>query len=89
MEIYKYGPIGTHMIPTSLRMKRGAQLVRIHEQYGDYIFIWAYVDPGADEVLRNFVLVGTGQPVVWPGAEYVDTVWNGEFVWHLFDLGEE
>lgn len=82
--IYKY-PINVYL--TYVEMPRGARMLTVQLQ-GGRPFIWAKVDPMSPMAKRMIVIVATGQAL--GRGEYVGT-WQctgGEFVWHLFDLGE-
>lgn len=52
--------------------------------------IWAKVDPNAPKCQRMFTVHGTGHNANdTDGAAFVDTVFLGPLVFHVFDLGEE
>lgn len=51
------------------------------------ITIWALVHPNFAKHQHSFRIAGTGDPVEEPWAKYIDTVFNGDLVWHIFDLG--
>lgn len=49
--------------------------------------LWILVDPDAPKEKRRFVLVGTGLPIKDPeGMEYVGSVQEHIFVWHIFEI---
>lgn len=81
LTIYKY-PLRVDDVVV-VTMRKGAQLLSIQEQE-DGLYIWALVDPQADE--RDFVfrIFGTGQPVGGCG-KYLATVQVQGFVWHVFE----
>ena len=58
---------------------------------GHNFMIWAIVDPAAPKVNRNFSVHGTGHPipaeVEW--SAFINTVFMGTFVFHVFDMGEQ
>ena len=50
--------------------------------------LWARVRPASPTMPRRIAIVGTGQPApLRSEAEYVATVFDGPFVWHVFDDG--
>ena len=54
------------------------------------IQLWAAVDPARPKEDRLFAVVGTGNPAPEPDdAEYVGSVIDGPFVWHVFAESEE
>jgi hypothetical protein len=75
--VYKY-PVGEVQIP------RGAKVLTANMQ-GDKVVLWAEVD--TDEVLehRTFHVYGTGH-VIPDNACYIATVFEGVFVWHVYEV---
>lgn len=67
-------------------MPRGAEVCAF--QYQDGVpCLWAIVDTTTSREVRRFRIFGTGQDI--PAAiewAYVDSVPDGPFVWHLFEL---
>lgn len=71
---------------------------------GETFVVWALVDPDAPRVTRRFVIHGTGHPVLKEVTEtftagiqdhpvevlasFINTVFMGPMVFHVFDLGE-
>lgn len=51
------------------------------------ITIWAEVDVDQKDLeLRHFAVIGTGWQ--YPGARtFLGTIFDGPFIWHVFDLG--
>jgi len=82
--IYKYG-IGPNY-GFEIPMPRGAKVLTAGMQQGNY-YIWALVDPTRDMCKHEFMIYGTGWDNV--EGEFVGTVFDGSFVWHVFDLGEK
>ena len=66
-------------------MPRGAQILTVHEQYGE-VCLWALVDPDAPTEDRRFHIVGTGHPSAHL-KNYIGTaqVAGGALVWHVFE----
>lgn len=88
MVIYKYEI--TTIRP--IEMHAGASLIHVASQLtGDYV--WAIVDPQAPIVGRRLHAYATGVPIsprgVYVGTFHTDSSLSGEFVFHVFDLGEE
>lgn len=87
-EIWKY-PLALqdtqHLI-----MPRGAELLAVQMQ-GEHLILWALANPHGIPVKRAIAILGTGQRVsaesVSP-TQYIGTVQEGGFVWHIFDMGE-
>lgn len=72
-------------------MPTGAKILCFEAQ-NNVPTIWALVQVTAEEVKRKFCVLGTGQKVSSDicDATYVGTVlmYEGDLVFHLFDLGE-
>lgn len=73
----------------TLEMPCGAEILTVAIQNGLFC-LWARVDVGDPEAMveisRDFRVFGTGQ--VWREEvyEYVGTVFDGGFVWHVFEV---
>lgn len=85
--IYKYAlELEDEQIIT---LKRGAEILSAQEQ-NDQLVLWALVDPDRQDEKVKFYIAGTGNPLPFPGPytrylyEYIDTVQQGRFVWHIF-----
>ena len=79
--IYKY-----ELKEGSVEMPIGAKILTIQDQ-NDRPYIWALVDIAAQCEFRNFTIVGTGYD--FPEADdftYINTIQDGPFVWHIFEL---
>jgi hypothetical protein len=48
-------------------------------------FIWVIVDEIEPPIPRNFRLVGTGHNIDFLIAQYIGTIQDDIFVWHLFE----
>lgn len=89
--IYKYRlPVDDGPVP--LAMPQGARILHAEmaRPTGDVltdhtIELWALLDPASDPEQRAFIVRGTGHPVP-RGSEYVATMRDGIFVWHLFEV---
>ena len=80
--IFKYELTSEVLLP------KGALILRAGTQ-GDTMFIWALIDPNEKEhIEREFIVVGTGHPFEYEYLKhrFVDTVFDGPFVWHIFEV---
>ena len=69
-----------------VEMPIGAKVLTIQTQNG-LPYIWALVDIDAECDFRYFTIVGTGHD--FPNADdfnYINTIQDGPFVWHIFEL---
>ena len=69
-----------------VEMPIGAKVLTIQKQNG-LPYIWALVDTDAECDFRYFEIVGTGRD--FPEADnftYINTIQDGPFVWHIFEL---
>ena len=88
-KIWKY-PVtfGSHF---ELAMPMGARILKLDIQF-NVPQIWAMVEPGTEIEVRQFIIMGTGQP--FPKSdrlEYIDSyqVNGGQYVWHVFEHKEK
>ena len=51
---------------------------------GQAIYIWALVNPERPEGVAQIRVVGTGHNVDVGGLTFIDTVFLGWMVWHIF-----
>lgn len=71
----------------SISMPKGSKILHLDLQYGRP-FIWALVDPDAEEETRNFRVAGTGHEI---GDTYCQRyigsfmLMNGALVFHVFE----
>lgn len=77
--IYKY-VVGSVELPLDAIFLKSA----LH--YGIPTF-WYLVDPNNDSHLRNFITVGTGQPIP-DNYFYIDTYFDDDYVWHIFEVAK-
>ncbi len=74
-------------------MHAGAKIVHVAEQAGG-LYVWAHVDPDAQEVDRSLIVAPTGGHVplsgrnVSPFPRIGTVVMKNGLVWHIFDGGE-
>lgn len=64
---------------------RGAKVLSVDLQ-SNIICIWMLVDPKNLLVEREFRVVGTGWDTDREAHEFVGTVIDGPFVWHVFEV---
>jgi hypothetical protein len=76
--IYKYKFRG------EIEMPEGAKIRSIQVRDGE-IFLWCEVDKSKQLEIRRFNLVGTGQSFC-DGDEYIGTVQQPLFVWHVYEI---
>ena len=70
-------------------MPRGARPLSVGMQ-GQGLYVWALVDTEAPAAEHMFAVRGTGneiKPEVEQG-DFIGTVFDGPFVWHVFSLGD-
>lgn len=88
--IYKYTLSGKGRAP--IRMPKGGQILSVQPHYG-VLSMWALVnqDPNADEEVRNFVTLHTGDMVedaeIPKGMklQFIATAHQGGLVYHVFE----
>jgi hypothetical protein len=82
--IYKYELTSEVLLPKdSLVLKAGIQ--------NGGVYIWALVDPNEQtHIQREFIVVGTGHPFEYEYLKhrFVDTVFDGPFVWHIWEVNK-
>lgn len=86
-KVFKY-PLPAGTMTTKVRMPRGAELLHVAMQHGD-VTVWALVDDDNSRVNRRITVIGTGWDVEEGSGKFVGTAFDGAFVWHVFDGGEE
>ncbi len=89
---------------SQVEMPKDAATISAGVQGERTFVVWALVDPDAPRVTRRFVVHGTGHPVLKEVTEtftagiqdhpvevlasFINTVFMGPLVFHVFDLGE-
>lgn len=66
-----------------IQMPANAKVLSVADQAG-VLTIWALVDVDAEKEARKFYVVGTGHPLDFTGANFLGSVQQGPFVWHVF-----
>ena len=62
---------------------KGAKILSVQMQDGK-VCVWAVVDPTAEYEPRSFGVVGTGNLCWCDDWEFIGTVQERVFVWHVF-----
>jgi hypothetical protein len=70
---------------TELEMPSGARIVHFAQQGGVYC-LWAIVAPNAECEKSKFRIIGTGWDIQDHNFNYIGTLQDGPFVWHLLEL---
>lgn len=81
MLIYKT-PLATY--DNRIKLPRSARLLDVQLQDGEP-FMWYSFEAGTEEVERQFLVFGTGQPIPYKSLQHIATVQSGAFVWHYFE----
>jgi hypothetical protein len=84
MRIYRYtldAPDGNNV----LLLPAGAEVLKVARRECG-ICLWALVDPDADITTRVFNVYGTGWNIPPNPRQYIDTVFDGSLVWHIFEV---
>lgn len=82
MQIWKF-PLEL-MSKQVVPMPVGAKIIKAAVQH-ERVTLWAIVDP-KDEVLgRGIVIVPTGGDFDDAGLTFIETVFAGPYVWHVFE----
>jgi hypothetical protein len=71
----------------NISMPKGAEILTVQSQ-NRTLCLWALVDPEADKEIRYFEVFRTGHPVGYDMGvtrNYIATVQDGSFVWHVFE----
>lgn len=82
--IFKYELMDETLLP------KGAVVLKAGMQ-GGIMYIWALIDPNEREFTkRGFLVVGTGQPFEhhYLGYRFIDTIFDGPFVWHVWEVND-
>ena len=72
-----------------VNVKEGAEVLSVGMQHNN-IVVWARVNPDNRTVARRFPVYGTGNEIA-PDDDalpLIGTVFQDDFVWHVFDAGE-
>lgn len=78
--IYKYAIKDRVVMPSNATIKKVAY-------QNDYLVMWAEVDTDNQLEERYFKTIGTGWGLTYDGGTltYIDTVFERDFVWHIYE----
>lgn len=71
----------------AIQMPGGAELISAGIQRGK-IVVWALVDEIYTNAERKFRIAESEASVQEDFFKHIDTIFTGDFAWHVFDLGE-
>lgn len=78
--IYKYT---IDMLNATIKIPEGFKILKVGMQNDD-MCIWCYVETDNTEVIQKFSVHGTGHEILEPVENYIGTVFDRQYVWHLF-----
>lgn len=53
----------------------------------DQICLWIVVDTTINEIsVRKFSVYGTGWDITFDSLDHIDTILDGSYVWHVFEI---
>lgn len=71
----------------AVQMPEDAHILKIAFQgdpYNGDLFLWALIDTVKPMKDYHLTMYGTGHPFSVNNSVYLDTVFQGSFVWHIF-----
>lgn len=79
--IFKY------IVPANgpIELPAEAQILTVAMQQ-ERMMMWALVDDEAPKEERRFIVFGTGEVIPRGNFQWIATVQDGNFVWHLFEI---
>jgi hypothetical protein len=80
--IYRYR---LHLGEATIETTEGATILSVQMQQGQ-ICVWMECLTGAKYKQRTFTVIGTGHPFDGSTVQYVNTVQDGSFVWHVYEV---
>ena len=83
--IYKYPLTNNGGDLQKLELPSGAKILHFGLQ-DNKLYIWAKVVLDFTKELRFFRVVGTGCELGINSGEYIGTIFQGPYVWHLFEV---
>ncbi len=81
-KIYKYS-LPKHGLNV-IRMPKDSAILHVGAQ-GQMLCMWAPVNEDCELSFRSFYVVATGESVD-DDLQYIGTIQEGSFVWHVFEL---
>jgi len=85
MIVFKYPIYLTNNIQT-LQLPESAKVLAFQIQDGD-MCIWVLMNPERTRITRLFRVISTGNALHDEPMEYIGTVQQPPYVWHLFEIG--
>lgn len=96
VKIYKYPVLGAEVSPIQeIEFSKGAEILSAGYDPNGELCVWATHNDNAKTVKRNIYCIGTGWPLddIIPKDEFhfqfLNTVKEGPYVWHVFCGGEK
>ncbi len=68
----------------TIRMPVNSRIIKIGVQNPRCICFWAIIFAQSSVVEKKFRIYGTDHPIESVPGDYIDTVFDGPFVWHVF-----
>lgn len=82
MKIHKYHLSSQDV---EIELPLGAEVLKVDMQRGE-LMLWALVEDWEDRrARRRFVTYPTGMSGIRIDDQHIDTVFDGDFVWHVFE----
>lgn len=82
--IYKY-PFSKRPILNVIEMPKNAQFIKCGLQ-DDRICLWMFVETKNAREDRTFQVFGTGHEIDAKYKDYLDSIFQDELVWHIFEV---
>ena len=79
--VYKY-PLGLHI--TKLSLYKNAQILSVGYDPSGQLCLWALVDTEQEKETISILAVGTGWELPYEDLDFIDTVNDGPYMWHIF-----
>jgi hypothetical protein len=76
--------ISANQDQTTISIRAGADIRAVGVQLPREVCLWAEVPDDTPVQARTFTIIGTGDDV--PAGAYVGTVFDGPFVWHIYEV---
>ena len=86
--IYKY-PIKNYPGTNTININKEHQILKLGYDPNNILCIWAIVDPDSEMTSIQISMIGTGwleQDNFFIENFYIDTVNDGPYVWHAFEV---
>lgn len=83
--VYKY-PIGLHI--KKIEIYKNAKILSAGYDPSGILCVWALVDTEQEKEEVYFFSIGTGWDLPRCDLEFIDTVNDGPYMWHIFKANE-